>query len=311
MAIKNAQGQPGQEQHATSSGPIRPAPMRKSYAPYGDGNSHSQPHSQSSQSRPPVPSRFAAPLSSAPIPSVALHTPSVDGPGEAFESHPTNSTMHHTSTPRSPFSSFALTPGALRSNHDNGGLSWLDSISMLDGGASIFGTGLDFGFDNMGAHGSTQFPSEQAQLLSLESPETMIASGSSGPGTLANLLPSHRREPQLEDVTSWANISHYISLYLQYLYPILPLVHRPTFAENLATRLDLRDTDFRALLLSIVAFTISQMPTSRLTTEQFDVEGLKRLQRRCHRMSQLLQHTYHGQVTLTQICIIILWVSLC
>jgi hypothetical protein len=60
-----------------------------------------------------------------------------------------------------------------------------------------------------------------------------------------------KREPQLEDVTTWANISHFISLFLQYLYPLLPLVHRPTFAEHLATRLDLRDTDFRALLLSI------------------------------------------------------------
>lgn len=168
----------------------------------------------------------------------------------------------------------------------------------------MLGAGLDFGFDM--APGATQFPSEQAQLLSLESPENLLGTSTSGVSLAALQAAAARKEPRLEDVTSWANISHYISLYLQYLYPILPLVHRPTFAENLATRLDLRDTDFRALLLSIVAFTISQLPTSRLTTEQFDVDGLKQLQRRCHRTSQILQRTYHGQVSLTQICIIIL-----
>ncbi|BEI87105.1 hypothetical protein CcaverHIS002_0704510 [Cutaneotrichosporon cavernicola] len=191
---------------------------------------------------------------------------------------PALSPLEEYGTPRSPFSSLALT--GMRSNHDNGGLSWLDSIT-LDGG-SVFGP-VDFGFDPFSGPGTTQFPSEQAQLLSLESPEV---------ATAAQL---RQREPQLEDVASWANISHFISLYLQHQWPLLPLVHRPTFSENLATRLDLRDTDFRALLLSIVALTISQLPTSRLVTEQYDVEGLKRLQRRCHRTSQLLQRSYTGQ----------------
>lgn len=201
-------------------------------------------------------------------------------------------------TPRSPYSA-APNPGALRG--DIGGLSWLDS--MIDG--SLF---PEFGGLEMLGPGTTQFGNEQAQLLSLESPENLASgagsSASSNGG--AGQRPVRDRSPQIEDVTSWANISHYISLYLAYLWPLLPLVHRPTFAENLVSRLDLRDTDFRALLLSIVAFTISQLPTTRLVTEQFDVEGLKRLQRKCHRTSQALQRGYTGQVSLTQICIIIL-----
>jgi hypothetical protein len=109
------------------------------------------------------------------------------------------------------------------------------------------------------------FASDQAQLLSLESPDHPFLPPTSttlpnNPNTnLLNPNPnqpfhlqSHTRpEPQLEDVASWTSISHFVSLFLQYLYPLLPLVHRPTFAENLATRRDLRDTDFRALLLSI------------------------------------------------------------
>lgn len=199
-------------------------------------------------------------------------------------------------TGRSPYAG-GPNPGALRG--DIGGLSWLDS--MVDGG--LF---PEFGGLEMLGPGTTQFGNEQAQLLSLESPENALsaaagtAGGGGGPCSVLSRL------PQVDDVTSWANISHYISLYLAYLWPLLPLVHRPTFAENLVSRLDQRDTDFRALLLSIVAFTISQLPTSRLVTEQFDVEGLKRLQRKCHRTSQALQRGYTGQVSLTQICIIIL-----
>lgn len=143
-----------------------------------------------------------------------------------------------------PLSSFAFSPGGIKGNEN--GLGWLDSMLDPTGGW----TQNDLSLDGSGL--GVNFASDQAQLLSLESPEHLLAAGSStGPGALANLVHPIRREPQLEDVTSWANISHFISLFLQYLYPLLPLVHRPTFAENLATRRDLRDTDFRALLLSI------------------------------------------------------------
>lgn len=57
--------------------------------------------------------------------------------------------------------------------------------------------------------------------------------------------------PQLEDVVSWSDLCYFISLFLKYLYPLMPIVHRPTFSEGLATRLDIRDSSFRALLLSI------------------------------------------------------------
>jgi hypothetical protein len=55
-----------------------------------------------------------------------------------------------------------------------------------------------------------------------------------------------------------------------------------------------------------VAYVISQLPTSRLVTDQFDIEGLKRLQRRCHRTGKQLQRTYYGPTNLTQITTIVL-----
>ncbi|ORX39389.1 fungal-specific transcription factor domain-domain-containing protein [Kockovaella imperatae] len=223
-------------------------------------------------------------------------------------------------TPGRPWSSFAFSPrirNGLPTNgdthhdpHELNGLDWLDSLlegtvagslgTSAPGGPEIdFSNDVSLSFPNI-------FPSDQAHLLALESPENLAASTSSSGQLMGpRALLASRREPQLEDVASWANISHFISLFLQYLYPLLPLVHRPTFAENLATRRDLKDTDFRALLLSIVAYVISQLPTSRLVSETFDIEGLKRLQRRCHRTCKSLQRTYYGPTNLTQITTII------
>ena len=166
-----------------------------------------------------------------------------------------------TSTPGRPWSSFAFSPRTriqptfddslkVPNNEDLSGLDWLDS--MLEGTvAGSLGTSNNVAPElAFGSLDLTQFMSDQAHLLAQESPENMAMSVSSRGEKLSRGMHS-KREPQLEDVTSWANISHFISLFLQYLYPLEPLVHRPTFAENLATRRDLRDTDFRALLLSI------------------------------------------------------------
>jgi hypothetical protein len=254
------------------------------------------------------------------IPPSLMFTTSADTSQSNDYPTPSGSSMpiNGATTPGRHMSSFAFSPSTFKMQ---GEFSWLDSI--LEGNGNNQNGGGDFLGDSSSLF-TTQYPSEQAHLLSLESPEHLLASA--GLGSAAGLAGIHnihgtmRREPQLEDVTSWANISHYISLFLQYLYPLLPLVHRPTFAEHLATRRDLRDTDFRALLLSIgesvtgasdrsdtvVTYVISQLPTSRLVNDQFDIEGLKHLQRRCHRTCKVLQRTYYGPTNLVQVTTIVL-----
>ncbi len=74
---------------------------------------------------------------------------------------------------------------------------------------------------------------------------------SDSPDWPLKLSAANKKMPQVEDVVSWSDLCYFISLFLKYLYPLMPIVHRPTFAENLATRLDIRDPSFRALLLSI------------------------------------------------------------
>ncbi|WRT66016.1 uncharacterized protein IL334_002967 [Kwoniella shivajii] len=188
-------------------------------------------------------------------------------------------------------------------------MNWLDSLlddtsfppipSIAELRSDLSGTTAN------ASEGQMAFFSDQAQLLFLESP-VALQSYNNPPGMVETTVNSGvKGELQLEDLTSWSNITHFVALFLKYLYPLLPLVHRPTFSEQLAIRRDLIDTDFRALLLSIVAYVISQLPTSRLVNDQFDIDSLKRLQRRCHRACKALQRTYYGPTSSTQISTII------
>lgn len=57
--------------------------------------------------------------------------------------------------------------------------------------------------------------------------------------------------PAIESVASWDEVGFFLSLYLKYQHPLLPLVHRPTFAQDVLHRRDGIDEAFRGLLLSI------------------------------------------------------------
>lgn len=259
MAVKTETGDPVYHPH------------QPTYPTTANPSDLSQPHSHTHYHRPSLPFDF----SFAPTPGSSSSTgfpldPSLDSfgfrrmsgsanarPSSSQFDHAQPSAYSHPPPSRQPYSSFAVSPGGFK----DPGLNWLDSIFDPSGFSSSF-DGIDPGTTSGNVYGQGQgvggFASDQAQLLSLESPEHLLAnlqgSGSSGvpvSGSLNLLLNPMKREPQLEDVTSWANISHFISLFLQYLYPLLPLVHRPTFAEHLATRRDKKDMDFRALLLSI------------------------------------------------------------
>jgi hypothetical protein len=260
----HGQGQHGHGQGDHSRGPHRNGPSyNQSYSPYAFPpiDQSLRPPSSSSSMHPPPSHSHSQRHQPQHISPSLMFTNVADttnsGPDSAYPT-PSGSNLPSAATPGRPTSSFAFSPSTFKTQ---GEFSWLDSI--LEGNGNNLNGGGDFLGDSSSLF-TTQYPSEQAHLLSLESPEHLLASGSGfgsgGIGPPGSMLPPMRREPQLEDVTSWANISHYISLFLQYLYPLLPLVHRPTFAEHLATRRDLRDTDFRALLLSIgrsfLAFSI-------------------------------------------------------
>lgn len=74
-----------------------------------------------------------------------------------------------------------------------------------------------------------------------------ILSDSSGTEWLGN----SRVISTIESVASWEEVGFFLSLYLKHQHPLLPLVHRPTFAQDVLHRRDRVDEAFRGLLLSI------------------------------------------------------------
>lgn len=61
-------------------------------------------------------------------------------------------------------------------------------------------------------------------------------------------------DAQIESIAPWDTITFFIGLYLGYLHSLAPIVHRPSFSQDLATRRDRWDKDFRALCLGIGEF---------------------------------------------------------
>lgn len=58
-------------------------------------------------------------------------------------------------------------------------------------------------------------------------------------------------ELDIEDVTDWSTVTFFASLYLKYNHALSPIVHKPTFAHDLATRRDKSDRQFRSFLLGL------------------------------------------------------------
>ncbi|KAF4958815.1 hypothetical protein FGADI_2159 [Fusarium gaditjirri] len=57
--------------------------------------------------------------------------------------------------------------------------------------------------------------------------------------------------------------------YVTYVYPLIPVIHRPTFELDLNTNRDMHDADFLALIISLCAVTVSLLPTRFQTYRSF------------------------------------------
>ncbi|ORX39881.1 fungal-specific transcription factor domain-domain-containing protein [Kockovaella imperatae] len=88
----------------------------------------------------------------------------------------------------------------------------------------------------------------------------------------------------LDQVAAPHVIDHIIGLFFNYVYPLTPCLHRPTFLHNLALRLDKTDTIFFALTLTIIASTLVQIPRSLVNLDKSEVESLAR---RCVKVARV------------------------
>lgn len=74
-----------------------------------------------------------------------------------------------------------------------------------------------------------------------------------------------------------------IGLFFDYVYPLTPALHRPSFMADLAARRDKTDPVFLALALVVLASTLVQVPRVLISLDKDEVEQLAR---RCVRVAR-------------------------
>lgn len=66
----------------------------------------------------------------------------------------------------------------------------------------------------------------------------------------------------LTAILPWEDASFFLNLYLTHQHCLVPLIHKPSFAQAILARRDKTSPVFRALLCAVVAWTIAQCPIS-------------------------------------------------
>ncbi|KAF9483432.1 hypothetical protein BDN70DRAFT_873940 [Pholiota conissans] len=87
-------------------------------------------------------------------------------------------------------------------------------------------------------------------------------------------LSYYYRPRRLEEIAPRDTISLIIALFFDFVYPLTPCVHKPSFMADLHSRREERDPLFFALVMSTVASTLVQVPRSYLPMERTVVRKL-------------------------------------
>jgi hypothetical protein len=101
-----------------------------------------------------------------------------------------------------------------------------------------------------------------------------------------NTLPPlsyYYRPHSLEDVAPRDTIMLIVALFFDFVYPLSPCVHKPSYLADLHARREERDPLFFALIMSTVASTLVQLPRSYLPMGR---HAVRKLAQTCHEASR-------------------------
>ncbi|KAF9046431.1 fungal-specific transcription factor domain-containing protein [Panaeolus papilionaceus] len=103
------------------------------------------------------------------------------------------------------------------------------------------------------------------------------------PPTTVPPLSYFYRPRRLEEIAPRDTISLIIALFFDFVYPLTPCVHKPSFMADLHSRREERDPLFFALVMSTVASTLVQVPRSYLPMER---PVVRKLAQTCYEASR-------------------------
>jgi hypothetical protein len=103
------------------------------------------------------------------------------------------------------------------------------------------------------------------------------------PPTAIPSLSSHARPRRLEEIAPRDIVLLIINLFFDYVYPLTPCIHKPSFMADLQSRREERDALFFALVASTMASTLVQVPRSYLPMGR---PVVRKLAQACHEASR-------------------------
>lgn len=121
------------------------------------------------------------------------------------------------------------------------------------------------------------------------------------PPTYLPPLNYYYRPHRLEDVAPREMLLQIIQLFFDFVYPLTPCVHRPSFMADLSSRREERDPLFFALVMSTIASTLVQVPRSYLPI--VERKQVRRLAQLCHEASRHVTVAAYDPPTSTHVVV--------
>ncbi|KAF7299146.1 Quinate utilization pathway activator [Mycena indigotica] len=103
------------------------------------------------------------------------------------------------------------------------------------------------------------------------------------PPNIVPPLSYYYRPRRLDEIAPRDTISLIIALFFDFVYPLTPCIHKPSFMADLHARREERDPLFFALVMSTVASTLVQVPRSYVPMER---PVVRKLAQTCHEASR-------------------------
>ena len=103
------------------------------------------------------------------------------------------------------------------------------------------------------------------------------------PPSVVPPLSYYYRPRRLDDVVPRDTVLTILAVFFDYVYPLTPCLHKPSFMADFHARREERDPLFFALVMSTVASTLIQVPRSYLPMER---HAVRKLAQACHEASR-------------------------
>ncbi|KAI0953718.1 hypothetical protein AcW1_007867 [Taiwanofungus camphoratus] len=113
-------------------------------------------------------------------------------------------------------------------------------------------------------------------------------------------LSYYYRPHRLEDVAPRDTILLVIALFFDFVYPLTPCIHKPSFMADVHSHREERDPLFFALVMSTLASTLVQVPRSYLPMER---HAVRKLAQTCHEASRHISVVSYDPPTVTHVVV--------